>query len=213
MQRLHTILGATAASFLALETSHFLSSCDIQQRVVCINPTHYTAVKINELNRFLEQRGSSINAIDIKTSAHDSITTLDPGSQFGVYANEQTRQLTACSFLSLPFRWAGYRRDTAIASFPIETNAITAATVINHSSIQGPGIVELLENNVIDERMAVIVHLVIEKSKGKTSQLFPWIALLPTSFSTPLFWSKDELEWLKGTSLYHATLCVLLGFV
>ena len=41
--------------------------------------------------------------------------------------------------------------------------------------------------------------------KGPDSKLCPWLALLPKSFSTTLFFSEQELGWLKGTTLHTAT--------
>lgn len=52
----------------------------------------------------------------------------------------------------------------------------------------------------------VIVHLLIEKLKGKNSSLNPWIAMLPKRFSLPACWTDGELEWLRGTSLYRGSI-------
>lgn len=55
------------------------------------------------------------------------------------------------------------------------------------------------------ERIAVVLHLIIEKNQGNASPLAPWIRMLPTQFDTPLFWSDSEIQWLRGTALYRAT--------
>ena len=47
--------------------------------------------------------------------------------------------------------------------------------------------------------------------KGPDSKLCPWLALLPKSFSTTLFFSEQELGWLKGTTLHTATRWVAGG--
>ena len=44
--------------------------------------------------------------------------------------------------------------------------------------------------------------------RGEESGYAPWLALLPHAFSTPLFYTPDELDELRGTTLYQATLCV-----
>jgi len=43
--------------------------------------------------------------------------------------------------------------------------------------------------------------------RGEESGYAPWLALLPHAFTTPLFYTPDELEQLRGTTLYQATLC------
>ena len=43
--------------------------------------------------------------------------------------------------------------------------------------------------------------------RGEESGYAPWLALLPHAFTTPLFYTPDELDQLRGTTLYQATLC------
>ena len=50
-----------------------------------------------------------------------------------------------------------------------------------------------------------MVHLMIELARGDQSELAPYIASLPATFSTPLFFNQSELELLRGTALYEAT--------
>lgn len=96
--------------------------------------------------------------------------------------------------------------DVPVATFPI-TTTLTAPTIIHASSptTQGPILQELMDENIIDNRAAVILHLLVERLRGKESPLHPWLVLLPSEFSTTLFWDDKELEWVRGTSLYKAT--------
>lgn len=48
-------------------------------------------------------------------------------------------------------------------------------------------------------------ELVPCRMRGEESAYSPWLRLLPHTFSTPLFYPDEELELLKGTSLYKAT--------
>ena len=60
---------------------------------------------------------------------------------------------------------------------------------------------------VVDDRMVVMLFLIVERMRGSDSAWAPWIAALPQTFSTPLFFGKAELAQLAGTTLYHATQC------
>ena len=167
-------------------------------KIVPIHPPQATAVSLAELRRWLERRGAQLSAIDIR-----STTELDSG-RFGVFSNSTTCRLTSRGIYSKLKSVLGYDRgDVPIATFPLDAT-ITAAT-ITQLPRQGPILQELIENDVVDDRTVVICHLVVERLRGKESPLRPWIALLPSTFSTPLFWTEAELEWLKGTTLYKAT--------
>lgn len=55
-----------------------------------------------------------------------------------------------------------------------------------------------------DECLALM--LLYEKyGKKDQSFFYPYIALLPETYDTPLFWSDDELIELKGTNIYNLT--------
>jgi len=63
----------------------------------------------------------------------------------------------------------------------------------------------MLENNTIDQQLAVMLHLMMERARGVESHLQPYIALLPASFTTPVFYTEKELALLHGTALFEAT--------
>lgn len=165
-------------------------------------PLQATAVSLSELRRWLQNRGANVTAIQFCSTCADS---TDAG-RFGTFANAHTRYLTTRGLFGKFKALLGFNRgDVPIASFPLGTT-LTAPTIIQaYSATQGPVLKELLEQDIIDERVAVMLHLIVEKLRERDSPLRPWIALLPTKFNTPLFWSESDLEWLKGTTLYNAT--------
>ena len=171
-------------------------------RIVPIQPLQAAAVSLAELRRWLQQRGADVTAIEIRPASADS---SDAG-RFGVFANAHTRSLTTRGLFGKFISLFGFNRgDIPIASFPL-TSTLTAPMITQaFSSTKGTVLKELLEQEIIDERVAVMLHLVVEKLRGADSPLRPWIALLPATFSTPLFWNDADLEWLKGTTLYKAT--------
>jgi len=124
---------------------------------------------------------------------------------FGVYATQETFRRTTRSVGGKVGRLFGFARgDVTLATFPIQAS-ITAASASEQPG-QGELLAELLRSGVIDERTAVILHLVVERTRGAGSPLKPYISLLPASFSTPLFWDEEDLGWLRGTTLHKAVM-------
>ncbi|GBG92010.1 hypothetical protein CBR_g54105 [Chara braunii] len=83
--------------------------------------------------------------------------------------------------------------------------AITPATVMSDREY---GVVyqELLESEQVDERLLVIVFLMVERWRGRKSKWAPYIDLLPATFTVPLYFSEEELKEIEGTVLHSATL-------
>jgi len=98
-----------------------------------------------------------------------------------------------------------FKTDPVMAVFP-GRHAISLQSVLSQD-IQGPMLKELSEEDV-EQGYPIIVHLMVEKMKGENSYLKSWISMLPRKTGCPLTWTMDELDWLRGTSLYHATMCV-----
>lgn len=67
----------------------------------------------------------------------------------------------------------------------------------------------MLEKQLLDERSAVMVFLLLERLRAEagqaTSRWAPWIRCLPSSIDTPLAYSDAELSELRGTALHRAT--------
>ena len=54
-------------------------------------------------------------------------------------------------------------------------------------------------------RETLVAHLMVERARGAASLLEPYLAVLPSTFSTPIFYTAKELTLLKGTPLMEAT--------
>ncbi|MEW5303031.1 MAG: hypothetical protein WDW36_005763 [Sanguina aurantia] len=63
----------------------------------------------------------------------------------------------------------------------------------------------MLDAHMCNERTLIMVALVFERLRGPESRMAPYIDLLPTSFDTPLHFTKAELEELRGTNLANAS--------
>ncbi|KAK1225653.1 Ribosomal lysine N-methyltransferase 4 [Marasmius sp. AFHP31] len=62
--------------------------------------------------------------------------------------------------------------------------------------------VEEWKRNKLDEGWAgLILCMMWERARGNTSRWAEYLDSLPTSFDTPMFWSDEDLEQLKGTSI------------
>jgi hypothetical protein len=170
-------------------------------KVVPRHAPRATAVSLSELARWLESRGADLSGIDIRRTDADAGGS---GGRFGGVASAQAQARTARGWWRWAGSWVGFGGGTAtLASFPISA-AITAAAAARDPG-QGALLSELLELGVADERCAVMLHLAVERLRGRDSPLAPWIALLPDEFQTPLFWGREEVSWLRGTALHRAT--------
>lgn len=62
----------------------------------------------------------------------------------------------------------------------------------------------------------ITLLLIVERRRGDASPLKPYLDAAPASFHTPLFYTRDEMEGLRGTNLYaavmqqHRQLCAVL---
>ncbi|KAJ9097733.1 hypothetical protein QFC21_004771 [Naganishia friedmannii] len=48
---------------------------------------------------------------------------------------------------------------------------------------------------------ALIMCMMWEDAQGERSRWYGYMRTLPERFDTPMFWSKDDLRWLKGTDI------------
>jgi hypothetical protein len=96
------------------------------------------------------------------------------------------------------------RGEVTIAAFPLSSALTASSLAASDDNNKKPLLTEMLEEGCLDENTAVMLTLLVERSKGSQSPLNAWISLLPQTFSTPLFWNDDELSWLKGTTLEKA---------
>lgn len=195
-------LSSTSPSSVTCQVNATSKPPSSPHRVVPIEPTQATAVSISQLRRWLEKLGADISAIDILPTRN--IDGIIDDTPFGVFANvEGSRRTTRGLWGRFKASFGFDRGEVILAAFPLDA-ALTSAHVVQAPG-QGPILQELLESGAIDDRTAVMLHLVVEKVREKDSSLRFWLPLLPKHFSTPLFWKDDELAWLRGTTLHIAT--------
>ena len=135
-----------------------------------------------------------------------------------MYAADSIRQRAARCCWGTLASWAslglaGRGGNVTLAAFPL-ADTLTAANLVRHPQ-HGPLLAELLQLGLVDERSAVILHLAAERRRlrqqpaagggASVSDARPWLALLPDSFSTTLFFSELDMQWLRGTTLHTAT--------
>ncbi|KAG0597800.1 hypothetical protein M758_12G021100 [Ceratodon purpureus] len=90
--------------------------------------------------------------------------------------------------------------------------AITPTSVMQDPDL-GPYFMRLMEESQVDDldddhvddRLLIILFLVIERARGRFSFWAPWLDVLPTEFRTTIFFSDEELLELEGTHLFQAT--------
>ena len=134
-----------------------------------------------------------------------------------MYASDSIRQRAARGWWGTLASWAslglaGRSGNVTLAAFPL-AGTLTAANLVRHPQ-HGALLAELLQLGLVDERSAVILHLAAERHRLRqqrgggsagSSDARPWLALLPDSFSTTLFFSELDMQWLRGTTLHTAT--------
>lgn len=91
---------------------------------------------------------------------------------------------------------------TVMLSVPLHL-AITVATAADHPEL-GATFREMLADGGLDERLAVMLLLVVERRRGDASPLAPYLNAMPAAFHTPLHYSPDEMDGLRGTNLHAA---------
>lgn len=197
---------AAAAAWFASQSATLPSTADCDAsppvpKVVPAKAPRATAVSVAEFRRWLQQRGATLDGLDIRRAADPS----DPTASLAVYANDEAHRRTTRGVWGSTKRLVGLDRgEVPLATFPI-ASTLTASSIARLPH-QGPLIAEVLEAGALDERTAVVLHLAVERARGAESLLRPWLALLPSAFATPLFWSEEELAWLKGTTLFKAAM-------
>lgn len=104
-------------------------------------------------------------------------------------------------FLSRLFG-GGVPPPVVVASVPLRL-AVTVAAAADHPAL-GTTFREMLAEGDLDERLAVMLLLIVERRRGDASPLKPYLDALPSAFHTPLFYTPEEMEGLRGTNLHAA---------
>ncbi|KAF1898157.1 hypothetical protein Lal_00032922 [Lupinus albus] len=92
--------------------------------------------------------------------------------------------------------------DGVLLVVPLDL-AITPMRVLQDPLI-GPECREMFEEGDVDDRFLMMLLLTVERLR-KNSLWKPYVDMLPTTFGNSLWFSDDELEELRGTTLYRAT--------
>ncbi|XP_045798861.1 uncharacterized protein LOC123892995 [Trifolium pratense] len=85
---------------------------------------------------------------------------------------------------------------------PLEL-AITPMRVLQDPFL-GPECRALFEEGDVDDRLLMMLLLTVERLR-KGSLWKPYLDMLPTTFGNTLWFSEEELQELRGTTLYRAT--------
>ncbi|KAI5055199.1 hypothetical protein GOP47_0030344 [Adiantum capillus-veneris] len=82
--------------------------------------------------------------------------------------------------------------------------AITPMSVLQDPEF-GKAYAKLFEDGDVDDRLLMMLFLMVEHIRGSSSLWAPYLDVLPTSFGTPLWFTEEELQELQGTALHNAT--------
>ncbi|KAL5166988.1 Ribulose-1,5 bisphosphate carboxylase/oxygenase large subunit N-methyltransferase, chloroplastic [Glycine soja] len=113
-------------------------------------------------------------------------------------------------------KWCGSKRGFGIFSdkdvcdgvmlvVPLDL-AITPMRVLQ-DPLLGPACRAMFEEGDVDDRLLMMLLLTVERlRKNSLWKPYVWyLDMLPTTFGNPLWFSDDELQELRGTTLYRAT--------
>ncbi|KAL1322183.1 hypothetical protein HN51_067114 [Arachis hypogaea] len=92
--------------------------------------------------------------------------------------------------------------DGVLLVVPLDL-AITPMRVLQ-DPLLGPACRSMFEEGHVDDRLLMMLLLTVERLR-KNSLWKPYLDMLPTTFHNPLWFSDDELQALRGTTLYRAT--------
>lgn len=168
---------------------------------------------------FLVHKGASFSKIEVLPEDPGSTASGDDGVRgFGLFMRRDaetgdTYDSKATSTNASKGFFAGLLNsmglasgspDAVVASVPARL-AISAGAAATHP-VLGAVFSKMLENDEIDERMTVMLLLIMERRRGRDSPIHAYLEALPNKFATPLFWNDDALRGLEGTNLHEAVL-------
>ncbi|CAM6096871.1 unnamed protein product [Calypogeia fissa] len=101
------------------------------------------------------------------------------------------------------YRTDGHPENGILMVTPLAL-AITPMTALQ-DPLLGPVFARLFEDEEVDDRLVVMLYLLVENLRGDDSFWAPYLKMLPSKFGMTLCFTEEELLELKGTSLYKAT--------
>lgn len=146
--------------------------------------------RIPGLHKWLKEKGSSLEAVEVKPCRQSPEAGLGLHSIGGPGGWVRWLQF---------WRWG---REEVLAEFPLK-NAITARTVASDPEV-GELYSKWLDLGILTERQVVVMFLLTERAKGESSPFSPWIQCLPPGHDIPLSFPERAMEELAGTSLAKA---------
>lgn len=131
--------------------------------------------KLDRFHQWLQVNGVDLRGCKIKYS--------DASKGFGLYSSNNAS-------------------DGVLIVVPLDL-AITPMRVLQ-DPLLGPECRALYKEGDVDDRFLMMLFLILERLR-KNSSWKPYLDMLPNTYGNPLWFTDDELEELKGTTLYRAT--------
>jgi len=170
----------------------------LQAEATAVDSPHRTdnSAAASQLAAWLRSQEAQVDGIFFGTSGK---------AELGVFATGKVLQQGQQGFLGKLWGLLTWqRRRHVLASFPMSA-AITQQSVTGGRSAVAVSLRELVDLGMMDENLVVMASLMVERAKGGTSAFAPWLTMLPSTFSTSLYYTEDEMDALRGTTLYTAT--------
>ncbi|KNA17607.1 hypothetical protein SOVF_078650 [Spinacia oleracea] len=92
--------------------------------------------------------------------------------------------------------------DGVLLVVPLDL-AITPMRVLQDPLV-GPPCRAMLEEGEVDDRFLIILFLTVERLRSNSTWK-PYLDMIPSSFGNPLWFTEDEFQELKGTTVYRAS--------
>lgn len=112
---------------------------------------------------------------------------------------------------SIAFKKDG-KDHTVIATEPIEPGTTLVSCPHDEAITVAKAHTEFYGNSTAKKRIAQLdgtellcTYLVHHRNLAEKSPYHAYIATLPTTFNTPLYWNETDKNWLQGTDLLDAT--------
>lgn len=151
--------------------------------------------RARRIRRWLELHGAYFAKCDLKAAPHDA------GVSVFYEGGEKDHVSLSPAKLSVKLRG----KEQMLMLTP-DAAVVNAQTACQHPTLGGT-FRELLRDGTLDERLATMCFLMLERRKGEESVWKEYIDALPRNYDTPLYVSNEELDReLKGTNLHAAAM-------
>ena len=210
-------MAAIALGALEIDASH---AAHVSHQPEVPNASQYRSPSMSaSLQRLIPRVGLPIAFCDAQNaSSRPSTSAKDVDSSAG-YAEwlaargvegldhitisaDGTASLNSVGKQLYPSRWKRFGRSpppAVVVAFPLDgTQVLSEATICAEPSYA----------KYADKGYNMIVmYLLIERMKAEHGLADPWMDhIAGRRFSSPITWSFDEVDWLRGTSLYRAVM-------